>query len=150
MPSRLNRCESSWNHPPHEDTTASIPMTIAIRVRPGLATGTPFPRLSHSNRETPGWQSGNEIHLNPRIDVPSHDQGDPLGRELDAYGATPIQSTERRFHQSHPYAAIVLHVSASTNECAGSRQCQERQHASQTEESTRERQLHPHWLQAVS
>src|SRR5437763_16650053 len=77
MPSRLNRCESSWNHPPHEDTTASIPMTIAIRERPGLATGTPFPRLFHSNREMPGWQSGNEIHLNPRIDVPSHDQGDP-------------------------------------------------------------------------
>src|SRR5260370_36724509 len=109
MPSCLNRCESRWNHPPHEDTTASLPMTIAIREKPGLATGTPFPRLSHSNREAPGWQSGNDIHLNPRIDVPSHDQGDP------------IRSTEHRFHQSHPYAAIALHVSESTNECAGCR-----------------------------
>src|SRR5438270_12471705 len=67
----------------------------------------------------------------------------------DSWRGDPIQSIERRFHQSHPYAAIALHVSASTNECAGSRQCQERQHASQTGESIREPQLHPHWLQAV-
>src|SRR6266496_4625350 len=68
---RLNRCGSDWKHPTHEKATAYLMMTLAIRVRKGLATETPYPLLFLTSRETFGWQSRNNIHLKPRVKVPS-------------------------------------------------------------------------------